>query len=96
MKNKPGIANLLNIYAASTGKSIADAVAEFAHLTSYAAFKQSVADALIAKIIPIRTQYLAIANEKEYLLSVLDDGRQEAQRRANKMIGKVYRKVGFL
>ncbi|MDR1413844.1 MAG: tryptophan--tRNA ligase [Puniceicoccales bacterium] len=95
-ENKPGIANLLDIYAASTGQSIADSVAAFSHLTSYASFKQSVADAIVAKITPIRTLYQSIAGEKDYLLSVLEDGRQDAQKRASKMISKIYRKIGFL
>ncbi|MDR1890703.1 MAG: tryptophan--tRNA ligase [Puniceicoccales bacterium] len=95
-KNKPGIANLLNIYAAATDQSIEKSIAQFADLTNYAPFKRAVADAVIAKISPIRNKYLTIANDREYLLSVLRAGKEEAQKRANKMMAKIYRKVGFL
>ncbi|MDR3144065.1 MAG: tryptophan--tRNA ligase [Puniceicoccales bacterium] len=94
--NKPGISNLLNIYAAITEKTVDDAVAELCHLTSYAPLKRTVADAVIAKISTIREKYLEIADDREYLLSVLEAGRIEAQKRANRMIAKVYRKIGFL
>ncbi|MDR1595788.1 MAG: tryptophan--tRNA ligase [Puniceicoccales bacterium] len=95
-ENKPGVANLLSIYAASTGKSIADTLLEFSSLNSYAALKRSVADAVIAKIAPIRAHYCKIAGNREYLMSVLETGRQEAQKRASKMMAKIYHKVGFL
>jgi tryptophanyl-tRNA synthetase len=95
-ENKPGIANLLNIYAAATDQSMEESVAQFADFASYAPFKQAVADTVIAKISPIRNKYLEIANDGKYLLSVLSAGKKEAQRRANKMMAKVYRKVGFL
>jgi tryptophanyl-tRNA synthetase len=95
-KNKPGIANLLNIYAAVTDQSMETSVAQFADLASYAPFKQAVAEAVIAKISPMKDKYLEIANDRKYLLSVLNAGKEEAQKRANKMMAKVYRKVGFL
>jgi tryptophanyl-tRNA synthetase len=93
---KPGISNLLNIYAASTNKSISESCAEFSNLTSYAPFKRAVVDAVIAKISPIREKYGEISSDKNYLLSILSSGREEAQTRANEMIFNVYDKVGFL
>jgi tryptophanyl-tRNA synthetase len=94
--NKPGISNLLNIFAALSDISIEAAIEKFSPMTSYAPFKQAVADAAIEKISPIRAMYEEIANDREFLLSVLGEGREEAQRRANKMMAKVYRKVGFV
>jgi tryptophanyl-tRNA synthetase len=38
-ENQPGIANLLNIYAATTNKSIEEPVAQFSHLNNCALFK---------------------------------------------------------
>jgi tryptophanyl-tRNA synthetase len=96
LENKPGISNLLDIYAAITDKTIGEAVKEFADLTNYAPFKQAVADATIAKISPIRKRYHEIERDMEYLKSVLEEGRHEAQERADKMIAKVYHRVGFL
>jgi tryptophanyl-tRNA synthetase len=95
-KNKPGISNLLNIFAAIEGISIEEAVRQFSSLTSYVPFKQAVADAVIGKISPMREKYGEIVQDKDYMVEVLRAGREEAQRRANKMISKVYRKVGFV
>lgn len=95
-KNKPGIANLLSIYAAAKDVSLEVVVEEFAGLSSYLPFKKAVVDAVIEKIRPIRERYFELVNDKEYLFSVLEDGRVEAQRRANRMIAKVYRKAGFV
>jgi tryptophanyl-tRNA synthetase len=94
--NKPGVSNLLNIYAAITDKNVEDAVSELSNLTSYAPFKRTVADAVVAKISTIREKYLQIADDGKYLLSVVEAGRIEAQKRANAMIASVYEKVGFL
>ncbi|MDR0595379.1 MAG: tryptophan--tRNA ligase [Puniceicoccales bacterium] len=95
-KNKPGISNLLNIFAAIEGISIEEAVKQFSSLTSYVPFKQAVADAVIGKVSPMREKYGEIVQDKDYLVAVLRAGREEAQQRANKMISKVYRKVGFV
>jgi tryptophanyl-tRNA synthetase len=94
-KSKPGVSNLLNIFAAIMDVSVETAVERFSSLTGYAEFKRTVADAAIAKISPIRKKYSEIVQNKDYLLSVLSAGREDAQRRANKMIARVYRKVGF-
>ncbi|MDR1433279.1 MAG: tryptophan--tRNA ligase [Puniceicoccales bacterium] len=93
---KPGIANLLNIYAAATDSTIEKSATQFEKLANYAPFKRTVADAVIAKISPIRDRYNEIAKNREYLLSLLEDGRQEAQKRASKMMAKVCRNAGFL
>lgn len=95
-ENKPGIANLLSIYAATKRIDIDSAVAEFSGLSSYAPFKQAVAEAVIDLIRPIREHYMELVKQPDYLYSVLSSGRTEAQRRANKMLAKVYRKSGFV
>ncbi len=95
-EKKPGVSNLLEIYSAAQGISIEESVNQFSNLSNYLPFKRAVADAVISKIGPIREKYFEIVENKEYLYSVLADGRMEAQKRANKMIAKVYRKVGFV
>jgi tryptophanyl-tRNA synthetase len=95
-ENKPGISNLLNIFAAISDVSIEVAVEQFSTLSGYARFKQIVADVAIAKISPIRERYGEIAKDRDFLLSILRNGKEEAQRRANRMMAKVYRKVGFV
>ena len=95
-ESQPGISNLLNIYCAITGVSIADAEDKFSHYDGYAKFKEEVAGAVIDLINPIREHYNKIKDDKEYLLSVVKSGQETAQPIANRMMSKVYRKVGFL
>ncbi len=93
-ENKKGIANLMNIYSAITAKSYAEIENEFAG-KGYGDFKSAVADALIAHLAPVREKYLSLINDKAYLESVFESGIQKAQYRANKILGKVWRKAGF-
>ena len=61
----------------------------------YGAFKSEVAEVVVEALTPVREKYHELIADKEYLQKVLSDGAEAAQRRANKIIGKVYRKIGF-
>ena len=69
---------------------------EFACNASYASFKKAVADTIIDALAPVRKKYNEIKDDKEYLLTILEKGASVAQHRANKILSKVYRKVGFV
>ncbi len=94
-QDKPGVSNLLTIMSASTGKSIPDLETEFAG-SQYGAFKDAVADAVIAVLEPIQAKYGEIYQDKAYLDRIFKEGAGAAQKRANKIMSKVYRKVGFV
>jgi tryptophanyl-tRNA synthetase len=94
-EDKPGISNLLSILSAATGKPVADLEAEFAG-SQYGPFKDAVADAVIAALEPIQARFNAIQDDKAYLDKVFKEGATAAQRRANRIMSKVYRKVGFV
>ncbi len=93
-EDKPGISNLLSILSACTGRAIEDLEKENAGL-SYGEFKAVVADAVVELLTPIRERYEEIKDNKEYLDNVLRNGAEAAQKRAYKMLAKVYRKAGF-
>jgi tryptophanyl-tRNA synthetase len=94
--SRPGIANLLNIYCAATNISPEKAEEKFATYRGYAPFKRELADALIALLEPVREQYIAIKDDKEYLQSVIRRGAETVQPIALKTLSKAYRKIGFL
>jgi len=94
-ENKPGVANLMSIYAAVTGKSFAEIEAEFAG-QGYGKFKPVVGDAVIEHLRPIREESTRLLKDKAYLESVYRDGAQRASYVAEKTLRKVYKKVGFL
>lgn len=94
-EDKPGVTNLLAILSGVTGQPIPDLVSEFSG-ASYAEFKAVVADAVIALLEPLQEKYRALIEDREELRLVLKSGADAAQERANRMLRKVYRKVGFL
>jgi len=93
--NKPGVANLMSIYSAVTGKSFEQIEAEFAGL-GYGKFKPTVGDAVIEMLNPIREEATRILKDKAYLESVYKAGAEKAGYVANKTLRKVYKKVGFV
>ncbi len=92
---KPGIANLLNIFSAITGRSVEDLEREFGD-SGYGTFKNALADALIAHLEPFQERYREIIEDKTFLHGVLKEGAEVAQARAFKTLRKVYRKAGFV
>jgi tryptophanyl-tRNA synthetase len=92
---KPGIANLLSIFSAVAGRSVPDLENDFAG-KGYGDFKRAAADAVIARLEPVRLRYEEFSKDTAYLDSVLKSGAEAAQHLAYKTLSKVYRKVGFV
>lgn len=92
--NKPGVANLMQIYASATGKSYADIEGEFDG-QGYGAFKPAVGEAVVECLRPIREETERLLQDKAYLQSVYRAGAERASKVARKTLGKVYKKVGF-
>ena len=93
--NKPGVANLMSIYSAVTGKTFEEIEAEFAGC-GYGKFKPAVGDAVVETLRPIREEATRILADKAYLESVYKAGAEKASYVANKTLRKVYKKVGFV
>ena len=94
-ENKAGISNLLTIYCAAAGKTLAEAEAEFAG-QGYGVFKPTVGEAVVELLRPIREESQRIMDDKAYLESVYQEGAERARRLAQKTLSKVQRKVGFV
>ncbi len=94
-ENKPGISNLLTIYCAATGKTLADAEAEFKD-QGYGVFKPAVGEAVVELVRPIREEAARLLSDKTYLESIYKQGAERASALANKTLRKVYKKVGFV
>ena len=91
---KPGISNLLSIYTAFTGRSIARAEAEFAG-KGYGDFKSVVAETVADCLAPVQAEQARLLSDKQYLNSVLEEGARRAYKVASATLAKVYRKIGF-
>lgn len=94
VENKPGVSNLLSIYSVFSGKSIAQAEAEFAGV-GYGDFKCAVGEAVADKLAPIQQQQAELLKNKDYLNTVLAQGAEVAYKTARKTLSKVYKKIGF-
>ena len=94
-EHKPGVSNLMSIYAAVTGKSYEEIQAEFAG-QGYGVFKPAVGEAVIECLRPIREETERILKDKAYLEGVYKAGAEKASYVANKTLRKVYKKVGFV
>lgn len=94
-EDKPGVSNLLQIYAAMSGRSIAEIETSLKG-AGYGTLKKEVADAVIAQLEPVQAKYKELIADRGYLESVLKSGADAAQKRAYKVLGKVYRKAGFV
>lgn len=93
-ESKPGISNLLNIYCACTGKTVAEAEKEFAG-SGYGVFKNAVGEAVVANLEPIQQKVRDLEKNKDYLDEIIKDGAERASRLAERTLTKVQKRVGF-
>ncbi len=93
--DKPGITNLLTIYAALTGGTAESAEREFAG-KSYAEFKQRVGEATVDVLRPIQQRYESYRRDDKALSELMLAGAQKAAGIARRTLEKVYKKIGFV
>ena len=94
-QEKPGVANLIQIYAAATGKSYEDVEREFDG-QGYGKLKPAVGEAVVEVLRPIREETERLLGDKAYLESVYRAGAEKASYVAEKTLRKVYKKIGFV
>ena len=94
-QEKPGVANLMNIYSSVTGLSFEEIERDFAG-KGYGTFKPAVGDAVIELLRPIREESLRLLAEKDLLRSIYTDGAERASAVARRTLRKVYKRIGFV
>jgi tryptophanyl-tRNA synthetase len=94
-EEKPGVSNLLTIYATLTGRSIEDLVAAYDG-RGYGDFKSDLADVVVDFVTPFRTRTLELLDDRAELDSVLKQGAARAREVASGTLSDVYDRVGFL
>ena len=95
IENKPGVSNLMQIYAVSTGQTFEQIEAEFAG-RGYGDFKKAVGESVVEMLRPIREETERLLADKAYLETIYRNGAERASRVADRTVSKVYKKVGFL
>ena len=91
--NKPGISNLMTIYASIKNITIEDVEKEFVG-ANYGTFKRAVADAIIAELTPFQNRYREIIASGE-LDRVLKEGAEQASKIAEVTLEKVKKAIGL-
>lgn len=93
-EDKPGVSNLMDIFAACAGKTNEQIEAEFEG-KGYGDFKAAVAEAVVEELRPLQTEYAKLVNDKAYLAECAAKGAERASRIADKTVKKCMKKVGF-
>lgn len=93
-EEKPGVSNLLSVYAAFRGVAIGDAEREFCG-KGYGDLKLAVGETVADALAPVQEEQRRLLSDKKYLSEVLKAGAEKAFRAARRTLSKAYRKVGF-
>jgi tryptophanyl-tRNA synthetase len=91
--DKPGISNLIEILAAVRGAAPDDVEREFDG-AGYGAFKQAVADAVVAYLAPVRERYEELRGDQAALEAVLEQGAAKARAIASETLADVRQAMG--
>jgi len=94
-ESRPGVANLISIMSAVTGKTIPEIEAEFEG-KGYGDFKLAVGEAVADTLNPIKENYDRIIADKGELERIFREGADRAERVARKTYFKAMKKVGFV
>ncbi len=92
-ENKPGISNLITIYASILNKTIEEVEEEFMD-SNYGTFKKAVADVVVEEISRIQNKYNEYINS-DVIDKILEEGKQRSRILAKAKYEAVKNKVGF-
>ena len=93
-EDKPGVSNLISIYSATSGKTVAQIEQELSGL-GYGALKEAVTNSVLELLMPLQERYQEYRKDKAFLTKVMTENAQKADAQARKTLLKAQRKVGF-
>ncbi|MET9418211.1 tryptophan--tRNA ligase [Streptomyces klenkii] len=94
-ENKPGVSNLLTIYATLTGTGMAELEQKYEG-KGYGALKTDLAEVMVEWVTPFRARTQEYLDDPETLDSVLAKGAEKARAVAAETLAQAYDRVGFL
>ncbi|MGH8926809.1 MAG: tryptophan--tRNA ligase [Acidimicrobiia bacterium] len=89
---KPGISNLLELFAFSAGRTVANIEEQFAD-AGYGRFKEAVAEAVVERLTPIRTRFKSMDDTE--MSRIMQKGALDARSRAEATMVIARRAVGL-
>jgi len=93
--SKPGISNLLVLYAAVSGERTESIEARYAG-KRYAEFKNHLAERVIDFLGPIQKRYRSIAGDRVLLGEILRHGADLARERSETTLARIYEAIGLV
>lgn len=93
-ENRPEIYNLLNIFAAFTDKD-PQAIADEYKTAGYGKFKGDLAEIIVEKLRPIQDNLSRLKQDRQFILDVLQKGKDKATVIANKTKNEVFSLSGL-
>jgi tryptophanyl-tRNA synthetase len=91
-----GVTNLLGIYQAITGKTTQAVEADFATARGYGELKRTVADVVVAELMPLRERHMALIRDPGALDRLLAQGAARARALAEPKCDEMKRRMGLL
>ncbi|KAL7752255.1 Tryptophan--tRNA ligase, mitochondrial [Sorochytrium milnesiophthora] len=93
-EERPGVANLLSIYAGLRDVT-PEAAAEELASCDMQSLKERVTEVVVESLMPVRSRFLELQGDRAYVLSVLREGRDKARSIADGNWRQVQRLVGI-
>ena len=94
-ENKPGLSNLINIYAALADITVDDVVNLFKDTENYGVFKRALCELLEAELVPLQQKVVEIKETQSYK-EVLAEGAAFATEITRKKLIDIYTKIGLM
>lgn len=95
LRGRPEADNLVGIYAALSGRTKADVLAEYGG-QGFGAFKPALAELAVEVVAPITAEMTRLKSDRAHIDAVLADGAERARAVAGPVMADVRRIVGFL
>jgi tryptophanyl-tRNA synthetase len=92
--DKPSIANLLGIYAATTGRPVSELEAQYEG-KGYGDFKKDLAEIVVEVLSPVREKAYALLDNPRELDEILDAGAERAREAARPILHSAWAKMGL-
>ena len=94
-QTRPGVSNLVSIYASFSEKSIEDVCKDFEGKSTHE-FKVALHNLLIEKLQVYQTEYKRVIQDKAYILTVLEQGREQALKIADDNMKQIIELTGLV
>jgi len=95
LKDRPEARNLVDIYAALSGRTSAEVITEFAG-AQFGTFKPALADLAVAKLSPITTEMNRLMQDPAEIDRILGNGADRAEAIARPILDQVYDITGMI